>query len=407
MPGDSWGATMGASPRFNTNRPAEWTRIGLEAEARSRPAPMRRSLRATLWTLWSTAVTIYVRVSEALRWVGRCIATSWRILLILTFLTVATPIMLFTSPLTMSFLQLMLGCGLAAATWVIVKHPTEKAQERMTSDRVQPEMHLVLGTLLPELAVNLERLLLWVDLAMRGHSLPVYLRYPVLNLVAYLTGPLWFALLMMAMVFLLLVVSVISFGFMIPWVVPVLGLLLGYALLVPVWVISVYTLSFLPLLLATFVGSSREAYVAYLEYLEHARARKMVRPASRPQQIRAAATSSSASRSWYSFRDAGLRRGFTSSSSPSAAANAVDSASSAPLAATGLLLCLYLYIYSYIHIYVYTYKLYVCMYTYIRTYIHTYIHIYIHIYIYIYMYVYICMYVCMYVCICVCMCVCE
>ena len=249
----------------------------------------------------------------------------------------------------MSFLQLMLGCGLAAATWVIVKHPTEKAQERMTSDRVQPEMHLVLGTLLPELAVNLERLLLWVDLAMRGHSLPVYLRYPVLNLVAYLTGPLWFALLMMAMVFLLLVVSVISFGFMIPWVVPVLGLLLGYALLVPVWVISVYTLSFLPLLLATFVGSSREAYVAYLEYLEHARARKMVRPASRPQQIRAAATSSSASRSWYSFRDAGLRRGFTSSSSSSAAANAVDSASPAPLAATGLLLCLYLYIHSFSH----------------------------------------------------------
>jgi len=32
---------------------------------------------------------------------------------------------------------------------------------------------------------------------------------------------------MMAMVFLLLVVSVISFGFLIPWVVPVLGLLLG------------------------------------------------------------------------------------------------------------------------------------------------------------------------------------
>jgi hypothetical protein len=170
----------------------------------------------------------------------------------------------------------MLGCGLAAATWVIVKHPTEKAQERLTSDRVQPNMHLVLGTLLPELAVNLERLLLWVDLSMRGHSFPVYIRYPVLNLVAYVTGPLWFALLMMAMVFLLLVVSVISFGFMIPWVVPILGLLLGYALLVPVWVLSVYTLSFVPLLLATFVGSSREAYVAYLEFREHARARKMV-----------------------------------------------------------------------------------------------------------------------------------
>ena len=188
--------------------------------------------------------------------------------------------MLVTSPVTVSFLQLMLGCGLAAATWVIVKYPTEKTQERMTSDRVQPEMHLVLGTLLPELAVNLERLLLWVDLTMRGHSFPVYIRYPVLNLVAYVTAPLWFALLMMAMVFLLLVVSVISFGFMIPWVVPVLGLLLGYALLVPVWVISVYSLSLLPLLTATFVGSTREAYVAYLAYREHARARKMVRTAT-------------------------------------------------------------------------------------------------------------------------------
>jgi hypothetical protein len=93
------------------------------------------------------------------------------------------------------------------------------------------------------------------------------LRYPVLNLVAYLTGPLWFALLMMAMVFLLLVVSVISFGFMIPWVVPVLGLLLGYALLVPVWVISVYTLSFLPLLLATFVGMCVYVCVCIILYI--------------------------------------------------------------------------------------------------------------------------------------------
>jgi len=336
MAGDSAPA-ISMSPRYNTNRPEEWTRI--EADARSsRPAPSSagRPFFARLWTVWSALVAVYVHVTDALRWVGRCIATSWRIILFMTFFSVATPIMLFTSPLTISFLQLMLGCGLAAATWVIVKHPTEKAQERMTSDHVQPEMHLVLGTLLPELAVNLERLLLWVDLAMRGHSLPVYLRYPVLNLIAYITGPLWFALLMMAMVFLLLVVSVISFGFMIPWVVPVMGLLLGYFLLVPVWVVSVYTLSFLPLLLATFVGSSREAYVAYLEFREHARARRMVRPATRPQVRAGPTTPSSASRSWYSFPDAGLRRGFSSSSSSAAAANAVDSTRSSPLPATGV-----------------------------------------------------------------------
>ena len=340
MVGDGGTTTMGLSPRYNTNRPGEWSRIESE-----RPAPTASStqnIAAHLWTIWSRVVSFYMHVSATARWVCRCISTSWRILLFVTLLTVGTPVLLVTSPLTISFLQLMLGCGLAAATWVIVKYPTEKAQERMTSDRVQPEMHLVLGTLLPELAVNLERLLLWVDLAMRGRSFPVYIRYPVLNLVAYLTGPLWFALLMMAMVFLLLVVSVISFGFMIPWVVPMLGLLLGYALPIPVWVVSVYTLSFLPLLLATFAGSSREAYVAYLEYSEHARARKMVRPAVRPQAIRAAlsSSSSSASRSWMSgIRDAGLRRTFASSS---ATTNAVDSTLSAPLAAAGATgVCLY------------------------------------------------------------------
>jgi len=336
MSATSTSTAMG--PRFVTGR-SEWARVEPE---RGRPAARstRRAAGAHLRMLWSACTSTYRNVSEAARWVGRCVATSWRILLIFTFLTVATPIMLFTSPLTMSFLQLLLGCGLATATWVIVKYPTEKAQERMTSDRVQPEMHLVLGTLLPELAVNLERLLLWVDLAMRGHSFPVYVRYPVLNLVAYVTGPLWFALLMMAMVFLLLVVSVISFGFMIPWVVPVLGLLLGYALLVPLWVVSVYTLSFLPMLLATFFGSSREAYVAYREYQEHARARRMVRPPSHPPQGRTAtapASSAASSRSWLSFRNAGLRRTVSPSTSGAAPATppAVDSGRSVPLPATG------------------------------------------------------------------------
>jgi len=216
-------------------------------------------------------------IASSISSLWKLLRASWRFLLILTVLSVLTPVMLFTSPFTISFTQFLLGWGLAAATWVIVKYPTDKAQERMASDRVQPEMHLVLGTLLPELAVNLEKLLLWLDLAMRGRKLPTYLRYPVLNLVAYITGPLWFALLIMAMVFFLLVISVISFGLMIPWIAPILGLLLGYAMLVPVWVVSVYMLSLLPLLISTFVGSIAEVYLAHAEYRKQYRARKMIR----------------------------------------------------------------------------------------------------------------------------------
>jgi len=166
----------------------------------------------------------------------------------------------------------------------MVKYPTEKAKERMVNDRVQPEMHLVLGTLLPELAVNLEKLLLWIDLALRGKHFPAYLRYPILNFVAYVTGPLWFALLMLAMVFFLLVVTVISFGLILPFVAPVLGLLLGYALMVPVWVVSVYFFSLWPLLVATVIGTSSEIYVTVMELREQARARKMVKPRVQTQR---------------------------------------------------------------------------------------------------------------------------
>jgi hypothetical protein len=81
-------------------------------------------------------------------------------------------------------------------------------------------MHLVLGTLLPELAVNLEKLLLWIDLTLRGRRCPAFLRYPILNFVAWCTGPLWFSLLMVAFVFLLLVVTVISFGLILPFTLP-------------------------------------------------------------------------------------------------------------------------------------------------------------------------------------------
>jgi hypothetical protein len=67
-------------------------------------------------------------------------------------------------------LQILLGLGLSAATWIIVTYPTEKTKERLSSDNVQPEMHLVLGTLLPELAVNMEKGLLWTDLLLRWVS---------------------------------------------------------------------------------------------------------------------------------------------------------------------------------------------------------------------------------------------
>lgn len=206
--------------------------------------------------------------------------SSWKILLIFLFLSILTPILLVTSPLTITALQFLLGGGLAAATWLIVQFPTEKAQERMASDRVKPEMHLVLGTLLPELAVNLEKCFFWLDLALRSHSVPAFLRYPILNFVAYLTGPLWFALIMVALLFFLLVVTVISFGLVLPFVIPLLGLLLGYAIMVPVWVFSVYLWTLPPLFFASFIGSTVEVYRRVSEIREQARARRMVKPRS-------------------------------------------------------------------------------------------------------------------------------
>jgi hypothetical protein len=203
--------------------------------------------------------------------------TSWRVLLAFAGLSATTPFVIFSSPLFIVSLQIVLGVGLAAATWVIVRYPTEKAKERLSSDRVQPEMHMVLGTLLPELAVNLEKLLLWTDLSLRKNGCPSYLRYPVLNLIAYVTGPLWFALLMLALVFFLLVVTVISFGLILPLSMPILGLLLGYVFMVPVWVISVYILSMPPLIIATFVGCVHEIYSSIREGRERARARRMVK----------------------------------------------------------------------------------------------------------------------------------
>jgi hypothetical protein len=203
--------------------------------------------------------------------------TSWRVLLAFAGLSATTPFVIFSSPLFIISLQIVLGVGLAAATWVIVRYPTEKAKERLSSDRVQPEMHMVLGTLLPELAVNLEKLLLWTDLSLRKNGCPAFLRYPVLNLIAYITGPLWFALLMMALVFFLLVVTVISFGLILPLSMPILGLLLGYVFMVPVWVISVYILSMPPLIIATFIGCGHEIYSSIREGRERARARRMVK----------------------------------------------------------------------------------------------------------------------------------
>mmetsp|Transcript_6999 Transcript_6999/g.13900 ORF Transcript_6999/g.13900 Transcript_6999/m.13900 type:complete len:340 (-) Transcript_6999:254-1273(-) len=235
-----------------------------------RPEALDTNARQLPPSLWSSLVS----------WV----VSSWKILLILTFLTIITPIILVTSPVTITAMQSLLGCGLAAATWVIVKFPTEKAQERIASDRVKPEMHLVLGTLLPELAVNLEKCFFWIDLALRGQNFPVFLRYPILNFVAYLTGPLWFALIMVALLFFLLVVTVISFGLVLPFVIPILGLLLGYAIMVPVWVISVYIFTFPPLFISSLVGSFVEVYQRISELREQARARKMVKPRSQVQR---------------------------------------------------------------------------------------------------------------------------
>ena len=43
-------------------------------------------------------------------------------------LMMAIPVLFVTAPAMITLTQILLGCGLAVATWMIVKYPTEQAQ---------------------------------------------------------------------------------------------------------------------------------------------------------------------------------------------------------------------------------------------------------------------------------------
>ncbi len=61
---------------------------------------------------------------------------TWRVVMIFGSLLLATPILFVTAPAMITLSQILLGCGLATATWMIVKYPTDKAQVGQTIKRL-------------------------------------------------------------------------------------------------------------------------------------------------------------------------------------------------------------------------------------------------------------------------------
>jgi hypothetical protein len=61
------------------------------------------------------------------------IVGTWRVVVIFGGLLMAIPVMFVTAPAIITLSQILLGCGLAIATWIIVKYPTEKAQVSKSS----------------------------------------------------------------------------------------------------------------------------------------------------------------------------------------------------------------------------------------------------------------------------------
>ncbi len=57
---------------------------------------------------------------------------TWRVVMIFGSLLLATPVLFVTAPAMITLSQILLGCGLATATWMIVKYPTDKAQVGQT-----------------------------------------------------------------------------------------------------------------------------------------------------------------------------------------------------------------------------------------------------------------------------------
>ena len=148
----------------------------------------------------------------------------------------------------------------------------------MESDRVQVKAgpRFLLGAVFPEFSLQFERVLISTDLALRKSRFPRLLRYPFLNFLAWLSGPLWFSLFLLAFLLVLLIVCLLSFGILVPFVLPLAGLLLGYTMLVPVWFFSVYFFSSWPLLAATCAFMSSEALAEWNALHTNLQTRRMV-----------------------------------------------------------------------------------------------------------------------------------
>jgi hypothetical protein len=67
---------------------------------------------------------------------------------------------------------------------------------------------------------------------------------------AYIASPIWFFIVSALFALLLLTVTVVSFGVLLPWTGPLMTALGLYLSLIPIWVVSTWVLTITPLLLS-------------------------------------------------------------------------------------------------------------------------------------------------------------
>mmetsp|Transcript_48087 Transcript_48087/g.150891 ORF Transcript_48087/g.150891 Transcript_48087/m.150891 type:complete len:249 (-) Transcript_48087:598-1344(-) len=204
--------------------------------------------------------------------------------------TVIVPVILLSSPFLSITVQVLEGCWLSAACWLLVNtaeagissletsleqavglsspaRSPARAQSPQAS-KFSPGYLSPSPTLSPgnrslnrrkkggplELIVSLPALpVVWIEVILRKIKLPRLFRFMALNLVAYISSPIWFFVISGMHLLLLVAVSVISFGILLPWTGPLIATLSFYIFLVPVWTISTYICTSGPMIASLFI----------------------------------------------------------------------------------------------------------------------------------------------------------
>mmetsp|Transcript_34619 Transcript_34619/g.71459 ORF Transcript_34619/g.71459 Transcript_34619/m.71459 type:complete len:247 (+) Transcript_34619:44-784(+) len=192
--------------------------------------------------------------------------------------TIVVPILLFFSPGLSFLVQALEGVWLACACWVLASSGDSDARciresinnaaswsrgirfgrnGHVRSTEVQSSRKLSPykkhgGPL--EYVISLPAVpVVWLDMRMRDLGLSRYLRFAILNLTAFVTGPIWFFVITAMHLLLLLAVTAVSFGVLLPWTAPLILTIATYLCFVPVWVISTYVCSSGPMMVCTWL----------------------------------------------------------------------------------------------------------------------------------------------------------